>query len=56
MNGKSLLGLTHKEAVDVLRRSGQSVTVCVRPNLNYRGGLIAELLMFSIMLNFVLSA
>jgi hypothetical protein len=36
VNGKSLLGLTHKEAVDVLRRSGQSVTVCVRPNLNYR--------------------
>nr|WLO57502.1 KIBRA-like protein [Halisarca dujardinii] len=36
VNGKSLIGLAHSEAVEVLRRSGQSVSLCIRPNQNYR--------------------
>ena len=37
VNGRSLLGLNHSQAVEVLQSSGPVVTLCVRPNHTYRG-------------------
>ena len=37
VNGRSLLGLNHSQAVGVLQTCGPDVTLCVRPNHTYRG-------------------
>ena len=37
VNGRSLLGFNHAQAVEVLTSCGPDVTLCVRPNHTYRG-------------------
>ena len=37
VNGRSLLGFNHAQAVEVLKSCGPDVTLCVRPNHTYRG-------------------
>ena len=40
VNGRSLLGFNHAQAVEALQSCGPDVTLCVRPNHTYRGGYI----------------